>query len=161
MGNDKNQQIHSLKDFFDGKIDFQTSESDKEINDKFRDSEVYTSEVSRTKYYSEFLTTIKDDIMKRSELKSSLKSKFFYFVMICFSVLIITPIFTLLFYNFFKMDDRNFYVFVLSSLTEIIVAIIVLPKIIAEYLFDKEEDRNTFNLVDRIINAIREENDKR
>ncbi len=66
--------------------------------------------------------------------------------MIIFCILAISPI--ILFVCMYdKMTDSTFLVSIIGSLVELTIGILVLPKIIAQYLFNKDEDKLYFDLI--------------
>ena len=52
--------------------------------------------------------------------------------------------------NKIPISYSQFAIAVLSSTVEIITSLIVLPKIIAEYLFNKDEDKNKTDIIARM-----------
>ena len=63
------------------------------------------------------------------------------FVILCLSPFVIL----FLFRNI--ITNQSLIVTIIGTLTEILTAIIVLPKIIANYLFNLNEDKEYFNLI--------------
>lgn len=97
--------------------------------------------------FKKFLSNFVINQNKKDTQKRWLKGFFFAIIMVCFFVLMISPI--LVFYLIVKMSisDTSAIVAIISVLIELISAIIILPKVIAEYLFDKEEDKNMMDLI--------------
>lgn len=142
-------QINDLLLGFDGdNIDIVESDESKEINSaaKFRDEE-------RKNYlevdiqFKKFLSNFVANQNKKDTQKRRLKGFFFAIIMLSFFILMISPI--LVFYLIVKtpISDTSAIVAIISVLIELVSAILILPKIIAEYLFDKEEDKNMMDLI--------------
>lgn len=81
--------------------------------------------------------------------KKKLKDVFFWFTMISFVVIILTPIFCLI--VLMLADVYEYYIVfgaITASIVEVLTTIIVLPKIVAEYLFNKEEENANIKIVE-------------
>ncbi|MBQ8878347.1 MAG: hypothetical protein IJ029_06435 [Lachnospiraceae bacterium] len=84
-----------------------------------------------------------------AQQKKTLKNIFFWFTMISFAIIIVTPIICLLVLMHAKV--RDYYIIfgaIVASLLEVLTTIIVLPKIVAEYLFNKEEEASNIKIVE-------------
>lgn len=87
-----------------------------------------------------------DILETREKTKQFMKKCFFWIIMIIFCILAISPI--ILFVCMYdKMTDSTFLVSIIGSLVELTIGILVLPKIIAQYLFNKDEDKLYFDLI--------------
>ena len=87
-----------------------------------------------------------DILESREILKQKLKIVFFYIIMGLLIILTISPLIIV----FVFCNDSNSYAFALStiaSVVELATGIIILPKIIARYLFNREEDNLYFELI--------------
>lgn len=85
-------------------------------------------------------------LTKREKIKQYMKISFFIVIMVIFCILTIAPL--LLFaFMYDKMTDLSFLVSIIGSLIELTVGIIILPRIIAQYLFDKDEDKMYYDLI--------------
>ena len=92
---------------------------------------------------------------KKEQQKLNLKDQFFWFIMIGFLALMLTPLIIVIVGR--NMSNASMIVSLITALIELVSAIIVLPKIIAEYLFNKEEDANMI----QIIKNMQEYNEKK
>lgn len=70
--------------------------------------------------------------------------------MLGFFILLITPVMLIIHSN--RFSETSMIVAMISVLIELVSAIIVLPKIIAEYLFNKEEDKNMMEIIKSMQN---------
>ena len=87
-----------------------------------------------------------DILESREILKQKLKIDFFYIIMGLLIILTISPLIIV----FVFCNNSNSYAFALStiaSVVELATGIIILPKIIARYLFNREEDNLYFELI--------------
>lgn len=121
---DEKEEINSSKDFIN---------KDRKSYFQF-DEEFHT-------FLSNFVKTQN----KKETQKLCLKGIFFACIMLGFFALIITPLFIVIMSASFS--QVSMVVAMISVLIELVSAIIVLPKIIAEYLFNKEEDKNTMEII--------------
>ena len=87
-----------------------------------------------------------DILESREILKQKLKIVFFYIIMGLLIILTISPLIIV----FVFCNNSISYAFALStiaSVVELATGIIILPKIIARYLFNREEDNLYFELI--------------
>ncbi len=99
--------------------------------------------IEREKLFNNFLKEYTEAFTEKSNQKRILKYIFFGCVMF---ILVGVPVTSFIF--IIKADNIiELITTVLGSLGEFITAFIILPKIIAKYLFDKEEDTNLTNLI--------------
>lgn len=122
----------------------------KEFLEKERDSYIQVDAE-----FGRFLTNFVDIQNQKEEQKLHLKEQFFWLVMIGFLALMLTPL--ILFVSVDKMSDVSLAIAAISTLIEGVSAIIVLPKIIAKYLFNKEEDKHMLE----IISGMQEYNEQK
>ncbi len=123
----------------DEKEEISTSEA-KEFLNRERDSYIKIDEE-----FGRFLKDFVDEQEESGKQKIHLKEQFFWFIMIGFLVLLFTPVFIILSVKY--LSDSAFVISFISVLVELVSAIIVLPKIIAEYLFNKEEDESMMEII--------------
>lgn len=86
---------------------------------------------------------------KVAKQKKKLKNIFFWFAMICFAFIVLTPIICLIVLMIFNVSD--YYIIfgaISAALLEVLTTVIVLPKIVAEYLFNKEEENANIKIVE-------------
>ena len=105
--------------------------------------------------FNRFLHNFVDIEEKKEQQKLNLKDQFFWFIMIGFLALMLTPLIIVIVGR--NMSNASMIVSLITALIELVSAIIVLPKIIAEYLFNKEEDANMI----QIIKNMQEYNEKK
>lgn len=125
-----------------------------ESNRKFRTDEI-NAYMATDNEFIVFLKNFVEMQKQKDDLKLHLKDQFFWLVMISFLVLIVTPLIIVLVAH--KYSDITVIVALVASLVELVTAIIVLPKIIAKYLFNKEEDAHML----KIINSMQRYNEKK
>lgn len=105
--------------------------------------------------FNRFLHNFVDIEEKKEQQKLNLKDQFFWFIMLGFLALMLTPLIIVIVGR--NMSSTSMMVSLITTLIELVSAIIVLPKIIAEYLFNKEEDANMI----QIIKNMQEYNEKK
>lgn len=105
--------------------------------------------------FNRFLHNFVDIEEKKEKQKLNLKDQFFWFIMLGFLALMLTPLIIVIVGR--NMSSTSMIVSLITALIELVSAIIVLPKIIAEYLFNKEEDANMI----QIIKNMQEYNEKK
>lgn len=114
-----------------------------------------------TDTYIEILNTYKDQLNKSFDQKIKLKKDFFHFIqfvmrvmVVVFAIVLIGSVILMSAMAFMNLISLQFIVgaatAIISSFVSLLLGIIKLPKIIAKYLFDKEEN----NLMEGIIKNI-------
>jgi hypothetical protein len=134
-----------------------TSKS-KITKETYRNKETELSNLLQTSYFDmdqlfqKYLNIFVDNAESDASVKKNLKIAFFIIVMIVLLVLVAMPFVVLLvvILNKIPISYSQFAIAVLSSTVEIITSLIVLPKIIAEYLFNKDEDKNKTDIIARM-----------
>ena len=121
---DEKEEIYSSKNFIK-----QETESYVRFDEEFH------------RFLSNFVVQQKD----KEDLKQLLKKWFFGLIMAGFFALLITPLVIVL--KSKGITTGALVTALLTTLVELVSAIIVLPKIIAEYLFNKEEDKNMMEII--------------
>ena len=149
MNNEINNEVvdfgFNLSDIINSLDDDSNIEKSNEI-EKLNESKIDTLKCVLDNYQQtdrkllETLTDTVDLLKNRETQKSRFKLWFFIIIMTVFVILCLSP-FVILFLF------RNIIVTIIGTLTEILTAIIVLPKIIANYLFNLNEDKEYFNLI--------------
>ena len=122
-----------------------TSKS-KITKETYRNKETELSNLLQTSYFDmdqlfqKYLNIFVDNAESDASVKKNLKIAFFIIVMIVLLVLVAMPFVVLLvvILNKIPISYSQFAIAVLSSTVEIITSLIVLPKMIAEYLFNKD-----------------------
>ena len=97
------------------------------------------------KEFRKFLKHYVRQQKKKEFQKLVLKGFFFGIIMLGFVILLATPMVIMLFCA--EKSSSVLITSLIASLIELVSAIIVLPKIIAEYLFNKEEDKNMMEII--------------
>ena len=101
--------------------------------------------------FVQLLSDIVERQRKREFQKSVFKAIFFGVVMLLFVALTITPIIVLLKFSPI-VNNVSIIVALMASLAEMISAILILPNIIADYLFNKEEDKHSMEIIQDLRN---------
>ncbi len=103
----------------------------------------------RDKLFNYFLDAYTESFEDKSSQKIKLKKYFFILIMIIFFIIILMPVFVIIFFSQ-QNHLANFIVTIVGSFIELFTAFLVLPKIIAEYLFNKEEDNNMVTIIEKM-----------
>lgn len=97
----------------------------------------------------EFIGNFVTNQNQAAKQKKQLKNIFFWFTMVIFAVIVMTPIICL--FVMLAIGANKYYmvlVSLISSVAEVLTTVIVLPKIVAEYLFNKEEETANIKIVE-------------
>lgn len=97
----------------------------------------------------DFIKNFVDNQDAAAKQKKKLKTVFFWFTMVSFAFIVVTPIICLIVMMFLKV--KNYYIIfgaIVASLVEVLTTVIVLPGIVAEYLFNKEEENANIKIVE-------------
>ncbi len=105
--------------------------------------------------FGRFLKNFVDLQEVKENQKIELKEQFFWIIMIGFLIMVLTPAIVVL--SVKHLSDIAFVISLISVLVELISAIIILPKVIAKYLFNKKEDANMM----KIIKSMQKYNEKK
>ena len=161
MNNEFNEEVVDINEF--NSIDFNLEDIINSLDDnsnieksneteKLNESKIDTLKCLLDNFQQtdrKLLETLTDTIellKNRETQKSNFKKWFFIVIMTVFSALCISP-FLILFFFRNIITNQSLIVTIIGTLTEILTAIIVLPKIIANYLFNLNEDKEYFNLI--------------
>ena len=126
--------------------------SEEENENKYTDDKKDISELVQSSYihmdaeFQKYLENFNETVKKNEEQKFKLKKYFFYCVMIILFLVIIFP-YILVFVFHEKVTDVTVITMGISSTAEVVSSIIVLPKIIAKYLFNKKEEDNKRQII--------------
>lgn len=126
--------------------------SEEENENKYTDDKKDISELFQSPYihmdaeFQKYLENFNETVKKNEEQKFKLKKYFFYCVMIILFLVIIFP-YILVFVFHEKVTDVTVITMGISSTAEVVSSIIVLPKIIAKYLFNKKEEDNKRQII--------------
>lgn len=155
MNNEINNEVvdfgFNLSDIINSLDDDSNIEKSNEI-EKLNESKIDTLKCVLDNYQQtdrkllETLTNTVDLLKNRETQKSRFKLWFFIIIMTVFVILCLSP-FVILFLFRNIITNQSLIVTIIGTLTEILTAIIVLPKIIANYLFNLNEDKEYFNLI--------------
>ena len=140
------------------KSDLEPSDEQEKIlntREKLRafDRERYEEDANKL---GEFLNNFVELQNKKEKQKLWFKRIFFSVIMFLFIALLFTPI-VLMFLFRELVTSVSILITIVTSFAELISAIIVLPKIIAEYLFNKGEEEAVY----RILEKMQEINEKK
>jgi hypothetical protein len=141
-------------DFFSSSIDaddefWNNLEMDSDDEDITFDDEISRARASYGQldsHINNFIESFVTQYDKTAKQKHKLKKHFFIIVMTLFTLVILTPIAVMPFIS--KLGTSAIIVSVLSIFGEILTSILILPKIVAQYLFNKEEDVATLKIVE-------------
>lgn len=126
----------------------------KDISELFQNSYIHMDEEFQ-KYLENFNKTV-----ERNEIqKYILKENFFYCVVVALFLVIIFP-YVLVFMFREKVTDATVITLGISSTAEVVSSIIVLPKIIAKYLFNKKEEDNKREIISNMQEYNHEKQNK-
>lgn len=145
-----------LEESFSEEENIEKSDETKEIQhiEEFIENEC-RSYMIIDRYFIKFLKNFVYFQYQREKLKNRFKNAFFWIIMLGFLILLISPFLIILFAK--TWSEITILVALIATLIELVSAIIVLPGIIAEYLFNKEEDSNMVE----IIKNMQEYNEKK
>lgn len=124
-------------------VDFQ---EDIEKNGKAFTESLQQSYIDMDGAFLAYLNNFNVTVQRQEYLKLQLKYKFFYYIMIFMAAVIFFP-YIIVFIFRDKITDTSIVTLSITSFAEIMSAIIVLPKIIAEYLFNKKEEDNKIKVI--------------
>lgn len=111
--------------------------------------------------YTDFLENYRRYTKESNELKNKYKKKFFWIIMIILASLVVTFITVVIVSVFIIPNKKSIEVIVviittvISSFSTVLVALFQLPKIIADYLFNKKENSSIAKIIEQI-----QQNDK-
>lgn len=96
-----------------------------------------------------FIGNFVDNQDNAAKQKKKLKGIFFAITMFGFSVVLLTPIGLIIAMGILNMYDSYVVITaIISAIVEVLTTIIILPKIVAEYLFNKEEENSNIKIVE-------------
>ena len=103
----------------------------------------------RDELFNDFLNEYTIAFKNKQDQKNKLKKLFFILIMVLFFLIAATPIIVI---TLFSTQDNlvGFSVAIIGSFVELFTAFIVLPRIIAEYLFDKKEDSDLVTIIEKM-----------
>lgn len=96
-----------------------------------------------------FIANFVENHNKAAKQNKWLKGIFFAITMCCFSLVIVTPIVLIIVLGIFEIKDNYIALTaIVSTVIEVLTTIIILPKIVAQYLFNKEEENSNIKIVE-------------
>lgn len=96
-----------------------------------------------------FIANFVENQNNAAKQKKKLKGIFFVITMFGFSVVLLTPIALIIAVGILDMNDGYIVITaIISAIVEVLTTIIILPKIVAEYLFNKEEENSNIKIVE-------------
>lgn len=109
--------------------------------------------------FLQYLTSSNKNIERQESLKLHLKKKFFWGVIIIMFAVVLFPY--IMIFSFRELiTDATIITLSITSVAETMSAIIILPKIIAKYLFNKKEEENKIKLIEDMQMYNREKRHK-
>ena len=96
--------------------------------------------------FQKYLENFNESVKHNEYQKFILKENFFVCVIIIMFLVIIFPYFLVIMFRT-KITDATVITLGISSTAEVVSSIIVLPKIIAKYLFNKKEEDNKREII--------------
>lgn len=131
-------------------------EDSQQIKDLFDESYIKMDEK-----FLGYLETFTEITRKGDKVKRTLKCWFFVCIMLILIALIACQCFVICYASMNSQSvDSKAIVAVCGILIENLTALIVLPRIIAEYLFNKEEDKNRIDII-KSMQSYNEHKDRR
>lgn len=130
-------------------VDAKSVESDIEKSETTFTAIVNQSYIDMDRAFLRYLDNFNDDVKFQEELKLELKRDFFYCILVFMGAVIAFP-YIMMFMFRSQITDLSIVALSITSLAETLSAIIVLPKIIAKYLFNKKEDDNKIKIISRM-----------
>lgn len=108
----------------------------------------------RNETITEVVKEFKEEYQKSNKTKGFYRSFFFWSAMVLFLGLVVTCLFIAI-YSIFMLSDNEIggAVAIVTSLGTIIVAIIALPKIIAEHLFPAGDRDKSIDMIQAILES--------
>lgn len=135
------------------------------------DYDVFTDEKSRNKegaklfeeainsysfvdgYIGKFIANFVENQNKTTKQKYFLKYIFFVLIMLIFIIVVCTPLIVMNMLCSMNIENSvAILTAIIATSAEVLAAIIVLPKIVAEYLFNKEEEEANVKIVELMQN---------
>lgn len=106
--------------------------------------------IKREKLFNTFLESYTKEYKYKSEQKRKLKYIFFIVILVILGIIVISSIILLIVLLNLKLNLSNIIITLVSTSAEIITSLLILPKIIAEYLFDKEEEQHLNEIISKM-----------
>lgn len=119
--------------------------SQKQIRES-RQRQVQERDAGFTKLVERFVDHYGDKYLQNKEFKDG----FFKRVLLLFTITLISPFIVLVFVALGALDGVEVIAAFLSTLGSIITSIVVIPKIIAEYLFSLKEDETIIKIISEL-----------
>lgn len=102
----------------------------------------------RDTLFNSFLYAFINRFSEKEMQKAGIKKTFFVWVMIIFSLIVLFPVvYVVICLITNNISAWSLITVIVSSLIEIITAFLVLPQIIAEYLFNRQEDSDLIAII--------------
>lgn len=84
----------------------------------------------------------------RENTKMTMKKDFFDRILTLLTIIVLSPIAVIFLFLIYPTNNMlTLVTTIIATFAEVLTAIIILPKVIAEYLFNKKEDKMYFNLI--------------
>lgn len=118
----------------------QTEDTYKKITDEAL-KDILNQSLNNDIILGELLQHYSNSFNEKQEQKRKLKGRFFYWIMILLSVVTVGCFALPICAIFLDLNMATIIVSASASVVELSIALLKLPTIVAEYLFDKEEDK--------------------
>lgn len=106
--------------------------------------------IRREKLFNQFLENYTNEYKSKSEQKRKLKDIFFVVILSILGIIVVGSMILLIVLLNLKLNISNIIITLISTSAEIITSLLILPKIIAEYLFDKEEEQHLNEIIGKM-----------
>lgn len=146
FGSDSNHAFSQIESTVEQVVEEQTLERKIEKNEKSFNESVHQSYIDMDGAFLEYLSNFNENVKQQEEQKLYLKKKFFRWIILFLAAIIFFPYLMVILFGE-KATDITIITLSISSVAETLSAIIVLPKIIAKYLFNKKEDDNKIKII--------------
>lgn len=143
---DSNQANIQIEDTVEEVVEEQELERKIEKNEKSFSDSVHQSYIDMDSAFLEYLSNFNQNVNQQEEVKLQLKKKFFRWIILFLAAIIFFPYVMVIQFGE-KVTDVTIITLSISSVAETLSAIIILPKIIAEYLFNKKEEDNKIKII--------------
>ena len=147
---ERSKYEEAIKQIFDESI----SKKPVEVSDdtllssiKYQDEEKDPEYDRRNRFYTELLSTYIKSYISISGYKKWYKLAFFIIVMLVFVFIVVFCVIGIVHISLKENTTVADFGVLFSSIAGILSALLVLPKVIAEHLFPKDEDANMIDMV--------------
>lgn len=145
------QDFPNITDNNDNINDLQNNSSFLENYQKLNYNDSQNNQIiRREKLFNQFLENYTNEYKNKSEQKRKLKDIFFVVILSILGIIVVGSMILLIVLLNLKLNISNIIITLISTSAEIITSLLILPKIIAEYLFDKEEEQHLNEIIGKM-----------